>query len=195
MFICPTLLHVDQNSNKKIISYPFLKHLQSQFSRLWIILGHIHPCHIHIFEFEIHFFSKDFQQRVISSQYAERFVFCAILVQLRLINKTVCGVFINVVYENPRGTLKLCHQSELIDWVSVWQAYMNNWDNEIAFMEVFINVFDTRKYRFGKQPQIVPIEPVNKFQCALVWRCRLVVVDPVDKLSRVGNDYSAQRFS
>lgn len=152
---------------KKCNSYPFLKHLQSQFSRLCIVLWWTHSRHIQVFEFKIHFYCENFQQGVVSPRNTKRFV-CVVLEHLRLINKTVCGVVFDVVYKNPRGTLKLCQLScnWLIDRLNEWQAsfaYMYNGYNEISFMEILINVFDSWKHRLGKQPQIVPIEPVNKF--------------------------------
>jgi hypothetical protein len=71
---------------------------------------------------------------------------------------------------------------------------MNNWHNEAAFVEILINIFDAREYRFRKQPQVVSIKPVDKLQCALVGRRRLVVVHSIDELSRIRNDYRSQRL-
>jgi hypothetical protein len=89
--------------------YPLLNHPQSKYSRLCVILCRAHPRHIYVFEFEIHFFRKNLQQGIVSTCYDEHF-FVVVPAHLRLINKSVCGIAVNVVDENPRGTLEICRQ-------------------------------------------------------------------------------------
>lgn len=87
--------------------------------------------------------------------------------------------------------------AELIDWLSTFAegeplSYMNNWHNKAAFMKVLVNVFDTWQYRLGKQTQVVAVVPVHKCQSTFVGRRSLVVVDTVDKLSRIRDDNRSQ---
>lgn len=64
-------------------------------------------------------------------------------------------------------------------------AYMNNGNNKTSPIEVPVNIFNFGQKWLIIQIEIVSIEPIDESQRSVVRRCRLIVVNAINEISRI----------
>lgn len=78
--------------------------------------------------------------------------------------------------------------------IIVRTTYVNNRNDENAFIKILVYAFDMGKNWLWVQPQIVTVKPINKLHSAFIRWWSLVVINSIHEFSGICYHNSSERF-